>query len=265
MTLGNSWRSTLLLLIGVSAVVVAFVIDPIAQDPAYHRFVDQRRFLSIANALNVLSNLPFVIVGVAGLLFIKRHGERVAPHAQGAWQVFFFGIFLTAFGSGYYHLAPDNGALIWDRLPMTIGFMSFVAIVIGEYLSVRAAKLALVPLLLVGAASVLFWAYTESLGRGDLRAYAVVQFVPMLLIPLVVLLYRRRSDLSPYIVGMIGFYIGAKVLEYYDGQVFAAVGLLSGHTLKHVFAALAPASILYGLMRRRYHAARPATLRTNSR
>ena len=265
MIVANSWRPILLLLISSLVIAAAFFVDPIAQDPDYHRFVDQRRFLSIANTLNVLSNLPFVIVGVAGLIFIGRHGAGVAPHTQGAWLVFFTGIFLTAFGSGYYHLAPNNDTLVWDRLPMTIGFMSFVAIVIAEYLSVRGGKLALVPLLVVGAASVLFWAYTESLGRGDLRAYAVVQFVPMLLIPLILWLYRGKSDLGRYIVWMIGFYVGAKVLEHYDGQVYAATGLLSGHTLKHVFAALAPASILYGLTRRRYHAARPHTPRTSSK
>ena len=258
-----SWRSRLLLLIGVSVIVAAFFVDPIAQDPAYHRFVDQRRFLSIANTLNVMSNLPFLIVGVAGLLFIQRHGARVAPHTQSAWIVFFAGILLTAFGSGYYHLAPNNETLVWDRLPMTVGFMSFVAIVIAEYLSVRGAQLALLPLLLVGAASVLFWAYTESLGRGDLRAYAVVQFVPMLLIPLIVWLYRGKSDLGRYMVWMIGFYVAAKLFEHYDREVYAAGGLLSGHTLKHVFAALAPASILYGLTRRRYHAAPPPTSRTS--
>lgn len=265
MIVSNSWRSGLLLLISVSVIVAAFLIDPVAQDPAYHRFVDQRRFFSIANTLNVISNLPFVIVGVAGLLFVRRHGASVAPHSQGAWLVFFVGILLTAFGSGYYHLAPNNETLIWDRLPMTIGFMSFVAIVIGEYLSIRTGNLALLPLLVVGAASVLFWAHTESLGRGDLRFYAVVQFVPMLLIPLILWLYHGRSDLGRYIVWMLGFYLGAKTLEYYDSQVYAAGELLSGHTLKHVFAAMAPASILYGLTRRRYHAARTYNLRTRSK
>jgi hypothetical protein len=257
MSIGLSWRSGLLLSISAAMIVAAFFVDPIAQDPAYHRFVDQRDFLSIPNFLNVFSNLPFAIVGVGGLLFVKRHGAVIVPHQQVAWLVFYVGIFLTAFGSGYYHLAPNNDTLIWDRLPMTIGFMSFIAIIIGEYVSVRGAKMALLPLLIVGAGSVFYWAHTEALGRGDLRAYAVVQFVPMLMIPLLILLHRERSDLGRYVGFMIGFYIIAKVLEFYDGQVYATGQLLSGHTLKHVFASLAPASILYGLIRRRYHAARP--------
>ena len=257
MTIGLSWRSGLLLFISTAVIVVAVFVDPIAQDPAYHRFADQRNFLSIANCLNVISNLPFAVIGVLGFLLVSRYGTTVTPTVKPAWLIFFIGIFLTAFGSGYYHLDPDNATLIWDRLPMTIGFMSFVAIIVGEYLSVRAARMALLPLLLVGAGSVFFWAYTESLGRGDLRAYAVVQFLPMLLIPMVVLLYRDRSDLSSYIAGMIVCYVGAKLLEYYDGPIYAAGPLLSGHTLKHVLASLAPGIILYGLMRRRYHSARP--------
>jgi len=257
MSIGLSWRSGLLLSISVAMIVAAFFVDPIAQDPAYHRFADERDLFSIPNFLNVFSNLPFAIVGVGGLLFVKHHGPTIVPHQQAAWLVFYVGIFATAFGSGYYHLAPNNDTLVWDRLPMTIGFMSFVAIMIGEYVSVRGAKMALLPLLIVGAGSVFYWAHTEALGRGDLRAYVVVQFVPMLVIPLLILLHRERSDLGPYVGWMIGFYVAAKVLEYYDEQVYAAGQLLSGHTLKHVFASMAPASILYGLMQRRYHAARP--------
>jgi hypothetical protein len=77
----------------------------------------------------------------------------------------------------------------------------------------------------------------------------------MLLIPLVILLNREKSDLGRYVGLMIVFYLAAKVFEFYDGQVYAAGHLLAGHTLKHLFAAMAPASILYGLVRRRYHAA----------
>ena len=265
MTIRDSSRSAVLLLISITMIVTAFFVDPIAQDPAYHRFVDQRDFLSIRNFLNVFSNLPFAVVGVIGLLFVKRHGAIIVPDAQAAWLVFFIGIFLTAFGSGYYHLDPNNNTLIWDRLPMTIGFMSFVAIVIGEYLSARGAKITLVPLLIIGAATVFYWAHTEALGRGDLRAYVVVQFVPMLLIPLVILMYHEKSDLGRYVGWMMAFYIAAKVFEFYDRQIYTAGQLLSGHTLKHVFASMAPASILYGLMRRRYHAARPHTPRISSR
>ena len=228
--------------------ILDLLSSPIAQDPAYHLFADNRTLLTIPNFWNVMSNLPFVVVGVLGYRTALRN---TADPLHNAWLVFFAGIFLTAFGSGYYHLAPDNDSLSWDRLTMTIGFMSFVAIVIGEYLSVDWGKRLLAPLLVVGAASVFYWLHTESVGAGDLRPYALVQFLPMLLVPVIVITRRARSDLGPYIAWLIAFYVAAKVAEHYDAEIFAVGKLLSGHSLKHVFAAIAPACLLVGLRKRR--------------
>jgi len=222
--------------------------SPIAQDPAYHLFADYRTLLGVPNFWNVLSNLPFIIVGALGFRVSLKDTD---DPLRNAWLVFFAGVFLTAFGSGYYHLAPDNETLAWDRLTMTIGFMSLVAIVIGEYLSADWGRRLLVPLLAAGAGSVFYWLHTESLGDGDLRPYALVQFLPILLIPAIVIARRSRSDLSPYIAWMIAFYIASKIPEHYDSQIFAAGGLLSGHSLKHILAAVAPACLLIGLHRRR--------------
>jgi hypothetical protein len=218
-----------------------------AQDPAYHLFADQRTLLAIPNFWNVISNLPFVVVGVLGFRMVLRNKQ---DPLHTAWLVFFAGVFLTAFGSGYYHLDPNNESLAWDRLTMTIGLMSFVAIAIGEYLSIPWGQRLLIPLLIAGAGSVLYWIHTESLGAGDLRPYAIVQFLPMLLVPIIVIARHSRSDLGPYIACMIAIYLVAKIPEYFDDQIFAAGNLLSGHSLKHVFSALAPACLLVGLRNR---------------
>lgn len=227
--------------------IVDIISNPIAQDPAYHLFADQRTLLGIPNFWNVMSNLPFLIVGAAGMSTVLRGNT---DPLRKLWLVFFAGIFLTAFGSGYFHLEPDNSSLAWDRLTMTIGFMSFVAIVIGEYLSIDLGKRLLRPLLIVGAATVVYWLHTESQGAGDLRPYALVQFLPMVLIPIIAIARRTHSDLGRYIAWMILFYTAAKLAEHYDAEIFAVGNLLSGHSLKHVFAALAPASLLVGLRRR---------------
>lgn len=229
--------------------LIELLSSPIAQDPAYHLFADQRTLLAIPNFWNVISNLPFIVVGALGLhlaLQNKQEPLRIA------WLAFFAGIFLTAFGSGYYHLDPDNESLAWDRLTMTIGFMSFVAIVIGEYLSVDWGRRLLVPLLIVGAGSVLYWTHTESLGAGDLRPYALVQFLPMLLVPIIVIARRSHSDLGPYIASMIAVYVAAKVPEHYDAQFLGAGNLFSGHSLKHILSALAPACLLLGFWKRQH-------------
>jgi hypothetical protein len=226
------------------------MFDPVAQDPSYFLFADQRTMIGVANFMNVMSNLPFLIVGFVGLRVLCADVEAVAPAYRAACIVFFSGVFTTAFGSGYFHLRPDNESLVWDRLPMTIGFMSLVSIVISAYISRQTGQRALLPLLLLGAISVAYWAFTESIGAGDLRAYAVVQFLPMLLIPMIIFLYRSHNDLGRFLWWMIGFYVAAKVAEQLDERLFEAGNLISGHTLKHLLASLAPASLIYGIKRR---------------
>ena len=245
-----TWREYLLLAIALLVTGAFALVDPISQDRAYHLFVDARSFAAVPNFLNVISNLPFLVVGLLGLRLVTQPDAPINPDLKFAWIVFFAGITLTAFGSGYYHLRPDNGPLVWDRLPMTIGFMSLVAIIVAEYLSATLGKRLLWPLLCVGFASVFYWSYTESLGRGDLRPYAIVQFLPMILLPVLVLMYRSRSDLSKYIGWMIAAYVLAKVAEYYDVEIFSVGNLVSGHSIKHVIASLAPACLLMGLRAR---------------
>ena len=245
------WRSALLLSLGLGVVIAVAMADPVPQDPLYHVFADQRPLAGIPNFLNVMSNLPFLLFGILGWRSIAANEASVTSDTRLAWMIFFFGVLLTAFGSGYFHLRPDNDTLVWDRLPMTIGFMSLVSIIVSEYFSPRIGRQILIPLLLLGAASVAYWAYTESQGVGDLRPYAVVQFLPMVLIPLTILLYNTRSDLGRYLWWMIGFYVAAKIAEQLDDALFALGGALSGHSLKHLLASLAPASLLYGLSQRR--------------
>ena len=246
-----TWRA-LLPAVAIAGVVIAVAMtDPVPQDPLYYLFADERSMSGIPNFLNVVSNLPFLVVGILGWRLLAKHPETTPPHTRRAWTVFFFGIALIAFGSGYFHLRPDGDSLVWDRLPMTIAFMSLVSVVVSEYFSAILGERLLLPLLLAGTASVAYWAYTESIGAGDLRPYAVVQFLPMLLIPLVISLYGRRSDLSPYLWWMLACYVAAKIAEHYDADVYRAGRIVSGHSLKHLAAALAPAGLLYGLMRRR--------------
>ena len=229
--------------------IVEIILNPFAQDPAYHAFADSRTLLGIPNFWNVVSNLPLLIVGAWGLILVANK-PHVTTSLLYVWAAFFCGLVLTAFGSGYYHLGPDNASLAWDRVAMTIGFMGLFTLVIGEYLSVTWANRLLLPLLLIGACSVYYWLWTETRGAGDLRPFGLVQFLPMLLVPLIMLLRRGRSDLTPWLVGMMVCYAGAKIVEYYDAPILAATGLMSGHALKHVLAALAGASLLLGLQRR---------------
>ena len=241
------------ILTALALAVVAFFlfVAPIPQDPAYHRFADARALLGVANFWNVASNLPFLVIGAWGVAFVMRHGHAVTlPGLQLAYLVFFSGVFLTAFGSAYYHLSPANEPLAWDRLPMTIGFAGLFAVIVGEFVSPRVGRLLVLPLLLLGVVSVEYWIWGESKGAGDLRLYAVVQFLPMLLVPLILAFYKPAIGSSKYFWGMLGFYVLSKIMEFLDAPIFAAGGAISGHSLKHLFAAAATAMVLLGLMRR---------------
>jgi len=233
-------------------VLAVFWIEPIPQDPAYHQFADSRSVFSIRNFWNVISNLPFLAVGVSGLWFLRnRRRQGIVDSLYPAYVVFFVGVFATGFGSSWYHLAPDNNTLVWDRLPMTIAFMALFAVVVGEYVCVQSGRRLLMPLLSIGALSVFYWQFTEAGGAGDLRPYALVQFLPIALMPAILLLYRPTFDLKWMYWGMIMLYAFSKLFEYFDYTVFELGYFLSGHTIKHLFAAAATAFFLYGVAARR--------------
>jgi len=251
--MSRSKHGIFLIVVTIGLVAISFVLtSPYPQDPAYHSFADTRTILAIDNFWNVMSNLPFLVIGVWGLIFMGRYGTTTCLHgSQSAYLVFFSGILLTAFGSSYYHLAPANEPLVWDRLPMTIGFAGLFSIIVGEFVSVRAARRILVPLLLIGYASVEYWVFTESRGAGDLRPYAVVQFLPMLLIPIILATRKPAIGATKYYWIMLLFYVVAKVFEQLDVIIYSLGGVLSGHSIKHLFAALTPATVLYALYQRR--------------
>lgn len=240
-----------MLAIIVAAIIVMVSIDPIAQDPAYHNFADQRRIFSIANFYNVLSNLPFVIIGIMGIRLVALHKAAGGlAELQAMYLTFFIGVLLTGFGSAYYHYQPDNQTLVWDRLPMTIAFMALFSAIIGEYISTRLAWKLFVPLLILGIASVVYWHLTELNGHGDLRAYALVQFLPVLLIPLILWLFDSKLNNDKYIWGLIGAYAISKLMELFDAQLYSIVGLLSGHSLKHLAAAFGTLIFYWALQKR---------------
>jgi hypothetical protein len=245
--------------LAVAAVAVAFAFPRFGQDPSYHAFADQRPFAGVPNLLNVASNVVFAVAGSLGLRFVWKHdgasteqGERVAA------ALLFSSTILVAAGSAYYHLCPTNQTLVWDRLPMTVAFMSLLALLIGDRIGPRAGRWLLGPLIAVGTGSVLRWWLTEAAGRGDLRLYALVQFFPMLAIPLMLLLFPGRYHGAAGFGWMLGWYALAKVFELLDRQIFAVGGVVSGHTLKHVAAGIAVLQ-LWRAMHRRANRAGGAT------
>ncbi len=224
-------------IISIIAVIALFFIEPIAQDSNYHNFIDKNKILNTPNFWNVLSNLPFLVVGFIALLQFNK--LNLVDEMKLAYLIFFVGIFLVGIGSGYYHLNPNNSTLVWDRLPMTIGFMALIAIIAAEYISIKLAKLILIPLLLAGLFSVLYWQYTESLGVGDLRFYGLIQFLPIVLIPIIILTHSSKFSPTKGYWQLLSAYVLAKLFEHFDQQIYQLfAGTISGHSIKHVVAAI---------------------------
>jgi hypothetical protein len=230
-------KTLILLIITFVTLILIFWLPPIAQAPAFHNFADSRSLAGIVNAGNVLSNIAFLIIGVYGLVLVSRSSSPFAIRA--IYSMLFVGVILTGLGSAYYHWHPNNDRLVWDRIPMTIVFMSFLSATIAELVSRPVGVRLLLPLVALGIASVLWWHYTETKGQGDLRLYYWVQFFPMLSIPLLLWLYYTPSlkAVVPNLIWIVVWYVIAKVFEQLDYQIYHALGI-SGHTLKHLAAAV---------------------------
>ena len=240
-------RILLLLLSSVIMALVIMFVPPVSQDPGYHNFADQRNISGIPHFWNVVTNIPFLVLGITGFFKFQKHElTGVIPDFFRAYLAFFMGLVLTGLGSGYYHLDPLNSTLVGDRMAITVTFMSFFVLIFGETISTRTASRLLLPLLFLGLASVVYWDITENLGTGDLRFYALVQFLPMLLIPLMLLFYGSCLSGRRWILAIILVYGAAKIAEMYDQQIYELIGF-SGHSLKHLIAAFGAFFFLKGL------------------
>ncbi|HEY7247395.1 MAG TPA: ceramidase domain-containing protein [Xanthobacteraceae bacterium] len=220
-----------LVLLGLMVVSLAalLLLPPIQQDQGYHHFADQRTLFGVPSFWNVVSNLPFIAVGAMGLRQFHRDPTTL---------MIFLGIFLTGFGSSYYHWNPTDGTLFWDRLPMTLCFMAILAVVVEERVSATLGAALLWPLISTGLFSLLLWRWT-----GDLRLYGWVQFFPGLALPLLLLLFPPKYTGSIYWVIAMALYALAKVFELYDRSIHSNF-ILSGHTIKHLLGAAACFAVL---------------------
>lgn len=248
-------RSAIGLIGGLAALaaVAAWLVPPIPQNPAYHRLADSRAWLGIPNALNVLSNAGFLLIGAMGLAFVSRSGGRAFrdPGERWPYVVFFGGLLLTGVGSAYYHWEPGNARLAWDRLPLAITLMGLLAATIAERIGVKAAGSLLGPLVAIAAGSVVYWYWTEQRGAGDLRLYALVQFYPIVAVPLMLWWLAPRYTRGGDLLAAATTYAAAKAPELLDGWILSATRVVSGHTLKHLLAALAGYWVLRMLRHRR--------------
>lgn len=201
---------------------------PIKQNLIYHSFADQHAYFGIPNFFNVFSNISFFIVALMGIYEMK-----LRKRSNLSWNFFLLGILLVGPGSAYYHFEPNNQTLVWDRLPMSIGFMGLFSYFINYYYELKNEKVILFPLIFLGIFSVILWNMTD-----DLRLYYWVQFAPLFAILIMTLTFKLDRLSKPHILIAISLYILAKVFESNDQTILNTIKH-SGHSIKHYLAALA--------------------------
>ena len=240
----------------IIALVIAAILPPMPQPLSYHEFVDQRSFLRVPNFLNVASNLIFLFVGIAGLVFLRRtkmaSSQKTFAALSECWPYFivFLSAILVSAGSAYYHWEPDNNTLFWDRLPIATGIMSLLAASVIEHIGIKQGLRLLPVLVVTGIASVVHWYWSELQGAGNLNFYIVVQFCSILIIVLLAILFPSRYTREKDIYAVISLYALAKLVELLDKEIYHLAQIISGHTLKHILAGLAVYWVLRMLKRR---------------
>jgi len=240
-------------LLFVTVAGIALLLPPIPQPLQYHRFADQSVCFGVTHCFDTTTNALFVLAGLAGLRFLSSEaGRRAFTDLREAipYRLLFIAAILVGFGSGYYHLAPDNSRLVWDRAAISLALMSWLAAIICERVSLVGGLRLLLPLLVVGLGSVGYWGWSEMRGNGDLRAYGLMQLYPMLLVPLLMHLYPPRYSGDKDILIVMGLYLLALLCDLMDCTIATLTGTVSGHTAKHAIAALAMYWVVVRLKRR---------------
>lgn len=214
------------------------------QPPHLNAFADQRTLWGVPHALDVLSNLPFAVAGCTGLWLLRRPAGALYEAQRGCARLFFLGLLVTAFASAFFHWAPDDFGLALDRGAMAIAFAGLLGMAAAARVSGRAGHALALAVMVLGPASVAVWFAT-----GNVLPWAVVQFGGMGLLLLVLAIGREHLATLPVRWSLVLLaYAAAKLLEANDAAILQASGeLLSGHTLKHVVAALAAVPVISAL------------------
>lgn len=227
------------------------LLPHLPQSQDYHHFVDTRTLWGVPNALDTLSNLPFIVGGVAGFWLVLV-GRLPAPtSALGAMALLTFaGLIATGLGSAWYHVQvpPNDAGLAVDRYGMVIAFAGILGLAAAHKVSERAGWAMGWLVLMAGPFSVWWW--TQA---GTIAPYAVLQFGGMAL--LVLILFWRtpvgHATPGPNWGLLIGAYALAKVFESADVQIWELSGhLVAGHALKHLAASVVALAVIMPLYRR---------------
>ncbi|MEM8687509.1 MAG: alkaline phytoceramidase [Pseudomonadota bacterium] len=224
--------------------VALFGLDPIPQAQEIHDYADPRSCFGLANCGDVLSNLGFTVAGLIGLWVLGRNNALFGPEEKTLkvlFLLFFIAVVMVSVASSYYHIVLHDQGLFWDRVPITLSFLTLFPAILADRVTARFGVWFAALAIPAGLASLVYWIATEAAGAGDLRFYGLVQAFPLFCLLIMPWLFpNARYSQTPYLYGMVGLYGVAKLVEVFDARVFELTGqLVSGHSLKHLLAAAA--------------------------
>jgi len=251
-----SYKYATLITIVIFIMAILILQPPIETPIRYTILADHRSWLAIPNAWNVLSNLPFMLVAIWALykLFQPSHRTPIIfndPKEKFFYLVFFIGIFFVSLSSSYYHWAPNNLALMWDRVPIAIAMTAFLSAIIAERINLHFARFMIWPLLILAVFSVFYWYFTVEQGREDLRLYALVVVFFPIIIPFILWMFKAPYTQVKYLWFTLIAFLIARIFEAYDQAIYIfTAGIVSGHSLKHLFLALS-CFLIYLYIRKR--------------
>ncbi|XVF35335.1 hypothetical protein REPUB_Repub18cG0136700 [Reevesia pubescens] len=214
-----------------------------------HLYADMRNFLGVPNTLNVITNFPFLIVGVLGFVLSLGGGGFFYIRLRGeiwGWVLFYGGIASVAFGSAYYHLRPDDNRVMLDTFPMMIAYSSLFSNFILERLGEKMGLSCLFSLLVIAVLSTI---YARTFN--DLRLCMTFQLIPCIAIPIMTFLFPPKYTHSRYWLWIAGVSIIAKMEALADMKIYRANNyIISGHSLEHLCSAITPVLVTVMLMQR---------------
>ena len=235
---------TAMLAVCTLLLLIALLGPSVGQPANYHQFADQHTWFGIPFAMDVLTNLPFAVWGIIGLLRLRelpRH--RLDASQRGTAKLFFAGLVLTAICSGWYHWEPRDAGLAVDRLGMVVAFAGLLGLAAASRISARCGTALALVVVVLGPMSVATWALTA-----NVLPWAVLQFGGMAVVLCLARLPRLAGALPVQWGSVILIYAAAKLLEQGDHHVYQLLGYtLSGHSLKHLVASMAAWPVLSAL------------------
>ena len=239
-------------IIGLFATVILvftafWSILPIQDASSYFNFADQRCILGINNFSDVASNLAFTIVGLLGFYWIKNN-VSLTYEFKLLGNFLATAMLLVSMGSAFFHYIPTVERLFWDRVPMVLGFISLIGLLVVDRVNKKLGLRTFYILFILSVITLALW----RLNYLDLRPYLLIQFGALLFVVLIILLKSRGTISNSAIWISFGFYILAKIFEIADTFMWNLTGFISGHTMKHLAAALAMLVLLKTFRRRAF-------------